>query len=341
MSAQVTVGAESPPRSAAVARPRLALIALLALAVLLPVVERDPYVVGVLILITIYAIVAQSWNLVMGVAGIWSFAQLAIFAVGAYTNALLLVKLHLPAIIAFGAGGVAALAAGLLIGIPAIRLRGIYVVLFTLAFHESMRILISTDDSGFTGGTFGLYGFDAFGLMRLSASQTAIIYYYAGLALLVACSVVVYRTIRSPIGLAFRALRDSEAYAIARGISRVRYQVIVFAISSLLTGLAGALYADYFDAVSPTILDFEQIGLLLAMIVVGGWGSFWGPILGALLVMGVSEKLHDIEDWRLLIFGAWLVATIVYLPGGLVSLGRPLSRSTRYIRQRINKWLEG
>jgi branched-chain amino acid transport system permease protein len=341
VSVQAGARVESPSRVSPRPRPPIPLLAGLAIAVMFPLIDRDPYIIGVLILIGIYAIVAESWNLVMGVAGIWSFAQLAIFAVGAYTNAILLVKLHVPSLMAFAAGGLAALAAGLLVGIPAIRLRGIYVVLFTLAFQECMRILISSDDSGLTGATFGLYGFDAFGLMRLSAVQTALVYYYAGLALLVVCSLVVYRTMHSPIGLAFRALRDSEAYAIARGISRVRYQVIVFAISSLLTGLAGALYADYFDAVSPTILGFDQIGLLLAIIVVGGWGSFWGPIVGALVVVGVSEKLHDIEDWRLLIFGAWLVATIVYLPRGLVSLGDAFRGSMDVVKGRINHWLEG
>ncbi|MGH7966722.1 MAG: branched-chain amino acid ABC transporter permease, partial [Candidatus Binatia bacterium] len=134
------------------------------LAALVPVVTGNIYFLSVATLICIYAALAQCWNLVMGVAGIWSFAQITLFAVGGYANALLMVKVGAPGGLAFVGGGVAALLAGLIIGIPSVRLRGVYVVLFTLAFQEIMRILIATDDSGFTGGTFGIYGFDAFDL---------------------------------------------------------------------------------------------------------------------------------------------------------------------------------
>jgi len=312
-----------------------------AVALVFPLVDRNPYLIGIAILIWIYAIVAQCWNLVMAIAGIWSFAQLAIFAVGAYANTLLQLRMHMPSLLAFVAGGLVALLAGMLIGFPSIRLRGIYVVLFTLAFQESLRILISSDDSGLTKGTFGLYGVNAFGFMNYTAWQTGTIYYYFALGILVAASIVVYKTINSPTGLALRALRDSEAYAVARGISRVRYQVTVFAISSLLTGLAGALYADYFNAIGPTILGFDQIALLLAMMVIGGWGTFAGPTIGAIVVIAVSERLHDIEDWRLLIFGAWMVLMIVFLPSGLVGLRDWATQASARVSRVINKWMEG
>jgi branched-chain amino acid transport system permease protein len=315
---------------------RVAVAALIGVAALVPTLTDDSYLIGVLILACIYAVLAQCWNLVMGVAGIWWFAQLAVFAVGAYANVLLMVKLDVPSAVAMIGGAVAGLLVGLVIGLPAVRLRGIYVVLFTLAFHETMRIVISADDSGFTGGTFGLYGFDAFGLGTHRPDTKVTVYYYGALAMLILTSLAIYRVVHSPVGLAFRTLRESEPYATARGVNRGRYQVAVFGISSLLTGLAGAFYADYFGAISPTVLSFDQVALLLAMIVIGGWGTFSGPIIGAIVVTIVSEQLRDAESVRLLVFALWMAVMIVYVPGGLVGL----KRVGGWARARLNRWLE-
>jgi ABC-type branched-subunit amino acid transport system permease subunit len=154
--------------------------------------------------------------------------------------------------------------------------------------------------------------------------------------LLVVSSFVIHRVISSPLGLALRTLREAEPYAVARGVDRRRAQMAVFGASSLLTGLAGAFYADYFGATSPTIFSFNQTTLLLAMIVIGGWATFWGPIIGAFVVTIVSEQLRDIESTRLLIFAAWAFVMIVYVPGGLVGMGRIWARG----RRRLDGWLE-
>lgn len=310
-------------------------------AALVPLVTGNLYFISVATLICVYAALAQCWNLVMGVAGIWSFAQVTLFAVGAYANVLLMVKVGAPGGLAFIGGGVAALVAGLLIGIPSVRLRGVYVVLFTLAFQEIMRILIATDDSGFTGGTFGIYGFDAFDLTGFSPHDKAKIFYYTGLALLCVVAYAIFRVMQSPVGLAFRSLRDAEPYATARGVDRRKFQIFVFAFTAFLTGLVGAFYADYLGTVTPSILSFELISLLLAMIVIGGWGTFTGPILGAIVIVVISEKLRDANEWRLLTLGLVMMVIIIYIPRGLVGLaahGRVIHLRGR---EWLDRWLEG
>lgn len=336
---------ETPVRKPAVVvapMPALGLVVIavvVLLAAAFPLLTANLYLLSIATTICIYAALAQCWNLTMGVAGIWSFAQVALFAVGAYTNVLLIVKLSVPSGAALLAGGFGALVVGIAIGLPAVRLRGVYVVLFTLAFHEIMRILIATDDSGFTGGTFGLYGFDAFGLRAMDQGATARGFYYLSLALLVFVCFIVYRILRSPLGLAFRSMRDSETYAVARGVNRTKYQVIVFAVTAFLSGLAGAVYSDYVGTAAPSILSFELMSLLLAMIVIGGWGTFAGPVIGALIVMGLSERLRDVNEFRLLTLGTIMAAMIIYLPGGIVGLVSRGRGALDGFQQRLDRWL--
>ncbi|MGH2614616.1 MAG: branched-chain amino acid ABC transporter permease, partial [Thermomicrobiales bacterium] len=219
---------------------RALLILVLVVALIVPWVLHTPYWLNLLVLICIYAIVNQSWNLIMGYAGIWSFGQLALFGVGAYTSALMTYHYDISPFIGTLAGAVMAVLASMVLGLPSLRLRGAYVVLLTLAFHELLRNLITNDTSKWTGGGFGLFGFGQYGLGDLPQVERLTIFYYAALILLVLTNLIIWRILRSPLGLAFRALRDAEPYAVARGIPEYRYKLLVFAISAFFTGLAGA-----------------------------------------------------------------------------------------------------
>jgi branched-chain amino acid transport system permease protein len=192
----------------------------------------------------------------------------------------------------------------------------------------------------FTGGSFGLFGFDAFNLSSLSRGATAAVYYCLALGLLAFVSLVIYVVIRSPVGAAFNALRDAEPYAVARGIDARRYQIIVFGFTAGLTGLAGALYADYQGTATPSILGFEWTLFLLAMIVIGGWGTLTGPVIGAVVVTIFSEVLRDVDEWRLLVLGTLMIIMIVYAPKGVVGVVTGLSASAAPLRRRITRWLD-
>jgi branched-chain amino acid transport system permease protein len=307
---------QETPRSTALQR--VLLVVALAVALVAPWVLHTPYWLNLLVLICIYIIVNQSWNLIMGYAGIWSFGQLALFGVGAYTTALMTYHYGISPFVGTIAGAIFAVLASMVLGLPSLRLRGAYVVLLTLAFHELLRNLIMNDTTKWTGGGFGLFGFGQYGLGDLPSVDRMTIFYYAALFLLVVSNLIIWRILRSPLGLAFRALRDAEPYAIARGIPEYRYKLLVFAISAFFTGLAGAFYANFLDAVGPGILDFGLMMNLLAMIVIGGWGTFWGPVLGTVLLLYLSEVLRDIDEWRVLIFGLLMILFVILLPQGLI-----------------------
>jgi len=296
----------------------LGMAAAIAAAALLPLVWRNDYVIDVALTALIWMILNQSWNLQLGMGGIWNFGQLAIFAVGGYVSALVTLHWGLPAWLGMIVGGVGASLASLIIAVPALRLRGIYASLLTFSFGEVVRLLVISDESGVTGGTFGLSGVPdvAFGNLAPDARQRA--YYWLALALVVATAALIYVFIRSPLGMALKSLRDSPGYAAARGISPMRMQVITFMTSAFIAGIAGAFYAHYFGVISPSVMGLGPMALFVSMLVVGGLGTFTGPLVGTALIMLVSEYLRDFQEARLVIVGLILLVAIVLAPRGLV-----------------------
>ena len=291
-------------------------------AAALPIVWPNDYVIDVALTALIWMILNQSWNLQLGIGGIWNFGQLAIFAVGGYVSALVALHWGLPAWTAMVVGGLAAATASLVIAIPVLRLRGIYASLLTFSFGEVVRLLVISDESGVTGGTFGLSDVPdiAFGGLTPDARQRA--YYWLALVLVVLTATVIYVFIHSPLGAALKALRDAPEYAAARGVSPMRMQIVTFSVSAFIAGIAGAFYAHYFGVISPSVMGLGPMALFVAMLVIGGLGTFAGPMVGTALVMVVSEYLRDYQEARLIIVGLILLLTIVLAPRGLVPAAR-------------------
>lgn len=315
-------GTSTPTRAlsgASVLTVPLVVIVLVA-AVAFPFVFNDPYLIGVALAGFLYLVVTESWNLVLGVSGILSFAQMGFFGVGAYTSAILNLNLHWSPWLTSPIGALTAVVASVVVGLPALRLRGVYVVLLTLAFQEIMSVLIQTDTSGFTGGAIGLLNLDPYLPFSMGMQGQLTGTYFLALALVVIVSFLIYRIIRSPIGLGLKAMRDAEEVAANRGVNPARYKLLVFMISAFFTGLAGAFYVHYTSVAAPSVLDFGLTMNLLAMIVVGGWGTFAGPIVGTALLTVLSELLQGISTYRLVVLGLIMVVTIVVAPQGLVGL---------------------
>jgi branched-chain amino acid transport system permease protein len=296
----------------------LAVGAVLLLAALLPIVWRNDYVIDVALTALIWMILNQSWNLQLGIGGIWNFGQLAIFAIGAYASALIAIHWGLPVWLAMILGGLAAALASLVIAIPVLRLRGIYASLLTFSFAEVIRLLVISDESGVTGGTFGLSGVPDIAFADLAPDARQRAYYWLALALVTATAVIIWVFIHSPLGTALKALRDSPGYAAARGVSPMRMQVVTFSVSAFIAGIAGAFYAHYFGVVAPSVMGLAPMALFVSMLVVGGLGTFAGPIVGTALIMIVSEYLRDYQEARLIIVGLILLLTIVIAPRGVV-----------------------
>ncbi|HEX8417098.1 MAG TPA: branched-chain amino acid ABC transporter permease, partial [Methylobacterium sp.] len=142
---------------------------------------------------------------------------------------------------------------------------------------------------------------------------------YAIVAVLFAATMLfTYAVVKSPIGLAFRALKDNPAYAVARGVGRFQAQLLVFGISAFFTGLAGGLYAAHFQAIGPGVLSLSQLMFIIAITVVGGVGTFWGPLVGTIVLMAADELMREAGEFRTLGLGLIIAASIVLMPRGLV-----------------------
>jgi len=309
----------------AAGKPAFVLAAAL-LAGLVPPLLLPGYTLNTFVLFFVWAIMAQSWNLIWGIAGIWSLGQMAVFAVSGYTTGLLILHAAVPAPLAALGGIAAALAMSALMAVPALRLKGVYVILVTISFHELTRILLTADTSGFTGGGFGLPSFQGFVSSEVPYEERMVLQYAIGLGLLVAATLGLWLLLRSRLGLAIRAVGQDATYASSRGVSFARTQIGAFLASGLLAGIAGAYYAQYFGTIQPGILRYDVMVMVLAMMAIGGWGSFGGPILGAFALVWLAELLQAVQEYRMITFGALIVAFAVACPQGLGPASRDIAR---------------
>lgn len=287
---------------------------------LLPIGLGDNRIImHILILSFIWALVASSWNLIIGYARVMSFAQMAFFTIGAYTSGLLSVQLGISPWIGMLAGGGATALVGVLIALPCLRLKGIFVALVTFALHLVITPFIMYAEPltlgtiGFSVPTFqiGGYVFNFFEMVP---------YYYVGLGLLLGLGYLIYRILRSPLGLALMALRDAEPFAKSLGVSDYKHKLIVFAISSFIAGVAGAFYAHYLTFMSPGVLGLEHFLMVLIMVMLGGLGRFPGAIIGAFVITAINESLRPTGTLRYVILGTIIVVSMIYMPRGLMGI---------------------
>ncbi|HEY8368656.1 MAG TPA: branched-chain amino acid ABC transporter permease [Thermodesulfobacteriota bacterium] len=302
--------------------PQVIWVAGLLVLIVLPAVLPNDYVVTVLILCMLHAVLASSWNLLMGFAGIFSFGHQAFYGLGAYVSALLAMRAGLDPWLGLVAGGLAAAALGAFIAVPTLRLRAApYIAIATLGFAEIARITAS-NLVGLTRGELGLAGIPPLtdlGPLRFGAGGSRIGSYYAMLGILALTIVTLRALVRSRVGLALLAIRESQDAADSLGVAVTRYKVLAFAVSSFFAGAAGAFYAHTFLVLTPsTVLSVAIMVELIAMTLVGGAGTLLGPVVGAFALTLSLEQLRVLGDWRLLIYGAALVALILFMPEGVM-----------------------
>ena len=315
----------------------------IALAVALPMVIDSRYVLGQVVLALFYACIASQWNLVFGFAGIFSLAPLAIFAFGGYATAMLCFYLGWSVWAALVPGALAAAAFSMVIGLACLRLSGVYVALLTLAVMQAMYLLIVTDTEcflqvgsvcrQFTGGAAGFSRFGDLGTRALLRGDWMLGNYAIVCALFFVVMAATYVILKSPIGYAFRAIRENPGYAVARGVNRFRVQLLVFGVSAFLTGLAGGFYAAHFQVIGPAILQLPQLMFIIAIVVIGGAGTFWGPLLGTVVLVGADEVMREAGEFRTLGLGIIIAASIVLMPRGLVGRLRDLAGMLRRSRR--------
>lgn len=294
---------------------------------ILPLFIQDPYIMNIVILSLLFAVLACSWNLICGYTGIFTFGHQAFFGIGAYVSALLSMKLGLSPWLGLVVGGTAAGLIGLFIGLPCLRLRiAPYIAITTLAFSEIARI-VCMNLVGLTRGELGLWGIPEFpdiplwGDLVISFSggdRTA--YYYVILIIFFVSLGLIGWMLRSYIGLAFRAIRDEQDAALSLGIDTTRFKLLAFITSSFLAGVAGSFYAHYILILTPTsVFSVGMMTEVIAVTLVGGLGTFWGPVIGAFSLTVLLEYLREFGEYRFMIYGAMLVATIMFMPKGVSS----------------------
>ncbi len=289
----------------------------LAVLAVLPAFVRDVYLRHLLIMVFVYGIVASSWDLSLGYAGIFNFGHLALFGIGLYTYGLLTKLAGVNPWLALLAGGGAAVLAAAIIAVPILRLKGIYIVLVSFAFSQLvLQIIIS--ESGVTGGNSGLVRVPLLAIPGHNMVRDAKLGYYYIALMLLACSTLFLRGfVRSPLGRSVLALRDNEEYAVSRGISLARQRLITLAASALFTGIAGAFYGGYFRNASTDVFGMELTTLVLSMVLLGGRATIYGALLASFGLTFLAEATADLGAWRPIIIGALIIAVLLAYPGGL------------------------
>lgn len=324
--------------SAALNFKALIFVALLLLGLLMPLVVQDTYVRHLFIVAFIYAVIAASWDLSLGYAGIFNFGHVAFFGIGVYAAGLTAKLLGLDPWLAMLVGGVAASIAAAFVALPVVRLQGIYVVLVTFAFSQLvLQVIIS--QSSVTGGTQGLVRvptIELFGYNFLRDYKFG--YYYVALFLLVVSIGCLRWLVRSDFGLSIRALRDNEDYGSSRGIPIGLQRLKVLVVSAFFAGLAGGFYVIYLRVASPEVFGFSTMSLILSMVLVGGTSSIYGPVFAAVALTFVSEGLAKVEglaEGRFMLVAAAMIVVLLFLPKGLASafskkrLGQPRIEQAR------------
>lgn len=308
----------------------------IALAILLGALVAAPigqgnYFIYVLCSWLIWTISAMGLNLTVGYAGQISLAQASFMAIGAYITALLtLAGWHW--LIATPLSMLACFTIGILLGFPALRVQGHFLAFVTLAFNTLVYLLLRNED-WLTGGSYGLVGMPRPNFGWVDTARQGHFYYFT-LTVTVLAALGMWGIIRSPWGRAFKALRENPIRAESLGIDTRRLTLLAFAIGSAYAGLAGALITPLVQFIEPGSFSLIHSLRVLLMVVVGGLGAFFGPLLGAGVVILLPEFLRFAEGYYLMIYAVLVVVLMIFCPSGLVGVwGRVRDRfSARKVR---------
>lgn len=284
----------------------------------------DNYIRHVFILVFIWCIVIASWDLILGYAGIFNYAQLVFFAFGAYSSAMLSIYAGFTPLLSIACAAGVGAAVGALIALPSLRLKGEYVALFTFAVHLALPPVIQQGKAIGMGGHTGLLGVPWLNLFGHQVSTIdKLTWFWVSLAFGSVCVYLIYFIVlRGRMGLAFIAMRDAGTFAQSIGVNEGKYKLLAFVVSAVFTAIAGGVYAHYTTVVTPKILGTEFFLMAMVMIAVGGLGRFPGAILGVFIVVIGNELLRSFDDYRLLLLGVAVVILVIFFPGGLVGLQR-------------------
>ncbi len=288
------------------------------------------YFITILITIAIYAMLAHSLNIITGHAGQISLGHAAFFGIGAYTSAMLYTGAGFPFWVSVPMAAVVAGIVGVLLGIPCLRVRDDFLAITTMGINfvvEAIFLYIP-----FFGGAMGIGGINL--PKWFGREMTKPEYFVLILVVFVVLLLLDRRVGHSWIGLAWASIREDEEAARAMGVDVVRFKVLAFILGSAIAGLAGGFYAHFLTFIMPQNFGFGQSIVILSMVVFGGIGSRWGPIVGAVILGILPEVSRPIMEYRILIYGILLLGMMRFQPGGLLG---PESILSRILRQSVRR----
>ncbi|MDN5343985.1 MAG: branched-chain amino acid transport system ATP-binding protein livM [Clostridia bacterium] len=289
---------------------------------LLPsITGHNYYVLHVANICCIFTILAMGLNMLQGYTGLVSIGQAGFYAIGAYISGLLAVKLGLPFLICLFIGALVASIVGLALGLTTVRLYGGYLALVTVGFGRIIQ-LIAINWVEMTGGGEGLLGIPPakLGTVVLTPEQ----FYYFALLVTVILFVITVNLVNSKIGRALIAIREQRIAANMMGIDVAGYRLIAFVIAACYSGIAGGLYAFFAGSLFPDYFSLPQSIIILIMVILGGAGTLYGPIIGAVLVTIGFEFLRPLQSYQMIIYGFGVVLVVMFMPYGIVGVARHL-----------------
>ncbi len=315
--------------------PRTRVAVIIAVFFLFPFFDRNPYHVDVMVTAGIFMLVSLGLNVIVGYAGILNLGYAALYAVGAYTYALLNLHFHMPFWPGLLASAFAAAFFGILLAFPALRLGGDYLAIVTLGAGEIMRIVLNNLDH-VTGGPNGLLGIDhpSIGFLKLDFGVKSEPYYFLILGLVLLTVYALRRLEASPLGRSWVAIREDELAASCMGVDLMRAKLLAFAIGGFIAGLAGCVFAAKQGTVSPDSFDFVFSVMVLAMVVLGGLGNIKGVLLGAFVLSLLPEFLRGFEVYRMLLFGIAMILMMLLRPEGMLGEKRHVAELREGRRKR-------
>ena len=256
-------------------------------------------------------------NLTIGYAGQMSLGQAAFYGIGAYIGAIAL-KAGVPFLIVLPMAALACFVVGLALGFPALRVQHHYLAFATLGFNV-LVFLVMRNEEHITGGTFGISGIPRPSLFGVSFDG-GLPFFWLTLFSTILLAAFLWWLLRSPWGRAFAALRDNPIRAESLGVNITAYTLLAFAIGAACAGIAGVFFAALVQFVEPAPFHLSTSLLMLLAVIVGGSGRFFGPLVGTIVIVLLPEWLRFMQNWYLAAFGFAIVALMIWLPGGILSI---------------------
>ncbi len=323
---------------------RLALLGLLLAALALPAIFQARFFQHTMIMVVLYALLGEAWNIMTGYAGLISIGQAAFFGVGAYISSFAFVKWGLNPWLGTLLSGLLTMAFGVAVGLPVTRLKGRYFAIATIALAQTVKVVF--DNWEYVGAARGImHPIRKEGLLSFQFHSTKLPYYYIILSMLLVALAGMHAMERSKLGYYFKAIREDEDVASGLGVNKTLYKIVAIGLSAFITGICGSFLAQYSLYVEPEYVFNHTISVTIALIVVfGGTGHIAGPLLGAAILVPISEYSRALlgaggRGIDLMLYGAFIVLICIFEPDGVVGLFRRRRFAMSTASGRKDSWL--